>query len=82
MKLGHEAEIEHFRAEVRRFVEANRPAVKGTRKAGVRAPEADDMPALRRWTAKLFEAGYVGADWPIESGGAGTEDPLRATVVG
>jgi alkylation response protein AidB-like acyl-CoA dehydrogenase len=51
-------------------------------KAGVRAPDAEDIPALRTWTALLFEAGYVGADWPTEWGGAGTKDALRATVVG
>ena len=82
MKLSQDAAIESFRAEVRRFIDTHRPAVKAARKAGVRAPEAGDIPALRQWTARLFEAGYLGRDWPTEWGGAGADDPLRAAAVG
>ncbi|WP_432246499.1 acyl-CoA dehydrogenase family protein [Mycolicibacterium sp. ELW1] len=82
MKLDHDPQIEEFRLEVRTFIDANRPSVQTMRKAGVRAPEADDIPALRKWTAQLFEAGYYGDDWPAEWGGSATADPLRATVVG
>jgi alkylation response protein AidB-like acyl-CoA dehydrogenase len=82
MRLDHDPEIERYRAEVRRFLDTNRPAVKAAGKAGVRAPEAEDVPALRDWTARLFEAGYVGDDWPTEWGGTGTRDALRAAVVG
>jgi alkylation response protein AidB-like acyl-CoA dehydrogenase len=82
MRLDHDPQIEEFRAEVRRFIDANRPSVQTAHKAGVRAPEPDDIPALRKWTAQLFEAGYYGDDWPCEWGGTGTTDPLRATVVG
>jgi alkylation response protein AidB-like acyl-CoA dehydrogenase len=82
MRLDHDPQIEEFRAAVRRFIDANRPSVQTVRKAGVRAPEPDDIPALRKWTAQLFEAGYYGDDWPLEWGGTGTTDPLRATVVG
>jgi alkylation response protein AidB-like acyl-CoA dehydrogenase len=85
MKLDNDPEIEHFRAEVRRFIETNRPAMtaeKTVRKTGVRAPDAGDIPALRTWTGQLFDAGYFGGDWPAEWGGKGAADPLRATVVG
>lgn len=82
MKLEQDPEIDQFRAEVRAFLEKHRPPVRTMGKAGVRAPEAEDIPALRAWTAQLFEAGYVGADWPAEWGGIGTKDTLRATVVG
>lgn len=82
MRLDHDPEIEAFRAEVRGFIEANRPLVQTMRKAGVRAPEPDDIPALRKWTARLFEAGYYGNDWPVEWGGTGNSDPLHAMVVG
>jgi len=82
MKLEQDPEIERFRSEVRDFLEKHRPPVRTMGKAGVRAPEAEDIPALRTWTAQLFEAGYVGADWPVEWGGVGTKDALRATVVG
>jgi alkylation response protein AidB-like acyl-CoA dehydrogenase len=82
MKLEQDPELDQFRAEVRDFLEKHRPAVRTKGRAGTRAPEAEDIPALRTWTARLFEAGYVGADWPAEWGGAGTKDALRATVVG
>jgi alkylation response protein AidB-like acyl-CoA dehydrogenase len=82
MKLDQDPEIEQFRGEVRRFIDTHRPAVHKVRKAGVRAPEPDDIPGLRTWTAQLFEAGYYGGDWPVEWGGTGDVDPLRTTVVG
>jgi alkylation response protein AidB-like acyl-CoA dehydrogenase len=82
MKLDQDPEIEQFRGEVRRFIDTRRPAVHTVRKAGVRAPEPEDIAALRTWTAQLFEAGYYGGDWPVEWGGTGTADPLRTTVVG
>jgi alkylation response protein AidB-like acyl-CoA dehydrogenase len=82
MKLEQDPEIDQFRAEVRGFLEKHRPTVRTKGRAGTRAPEAEDIPALRSWTARLFEAGYVGADWPAEWGGVGTKDALRATVVG
>jgi hypothetical protein len=52
--------------EVRGFVESHRPAAHTMGRAGVRAPDAEGIPALRKWTAQLFDAGYVGADWPVE----------------
>ena len=82
MKLDQDPEIEQFRGEVRRFIDTHRPAVHAVRKAGVRAPEPDDIAALRKWTAQLFAAGYYGGDWPVEWGGTGNADPLRTTVVG
>jgi len=82
MQLVIDHEIERLRAEVRAFIEANRPALKTPPKAGVRAPEPDDIPVLREWTRQLFAAGYVGADWPTEWGGSGAADPVRAAVAG
>ena len=82
MKLEQDPEIDRFRTEVRDFLDKHRPVVRTKGRAGTRAPEAADIPALRSWTARLFEAGYVGADWPSEWGGVGTKDALRATVVG
>ncbi|WP_067662422.1 acyl-CoA dehydrogenase family protein [Nocardia miyunensis] len=81
MRLDHDPETEWFRAEVRRFLEGHRPAVKTQHRSGVRAPDPEDIPALRKWTAQLFEAGYLGSDWPTEWGGTGRADPVRATVV-
>ncbi|MCW2687700.1 MAG: acyl-CoA dehydrogenase protein [Mycobacterium sp.] len=81
MKLDQDPEIDQFRSEVTDFIETHRPAVQTMGRAGVRAPDPDDIPALRKWTAQLFEAGYVGADWPAEWGGGGRKDPIRAMVV-
>jgi alkylation response protein AidB-like acyl-CoA dehydrogenase len=82
MQLHQDPEIDQFRTEVRGFIGTHRPVVHTMRRAGVRAPEPADVPALRAWTAQLFTAGYVGADWPTEWGGNGARDPLRALVVG
>jgi alkylation response protein AidB-like acyl-CoA dehydrogenase len=84
MKLVIDDELERLRLEVRAFIAANRPALKTAAKAGVRAPEPDDIPALREWARELFAAGYIGGDWPTEWGGTppGTSDPVRAAVVG
>jgi alkylation response protein AidB-like acyl-CoA dehydrogenase len=73
-------ELEEFRAEVREFVRAHAPGFKV--RAGVRSPEDEgELKALMRWTADLFEAGYLGADWPVEYGGVAGHDPMRDVVV-
>jgi alkylation response protein AidB-like acyl-CoA dehydrogenase len=82
MKLDHDAGIDQFRMEVRQFIEAFRPVLVTPGKAGVRAPDPADIPALQQWTGRLFAAGYFGADWPAEWGGSGRHDPLRASVIG
>ncbi len=80
MDLEFSDDLEALRAEVRRFVAEKMPVVKF--KAGVaRAPEPEELPALRRWCADLFEAGYLGADWPAEWGGRPDRDPLEDFVV-
>ncbi len=73
-------ELEEFRAEVREFVKAHAPRSKV--RAGVRSPEDEgELKALMRWTADLFDAGYLGADWPVEYGGTAGHDPMRDVVV-
>jgi alkylation response protein AidB-like acyl-CoA dehydrogenase len=79
MRLEVPAELEAFRKQVRAFVEDHLPGPKT--KAGVRAPEAELLPAIRRWTAALFEAGYLGIDWPAEYGGRPAAHPLEQFVV-
>ena len=73
------ADLEAYRSEVRAFIEEHAPRIRLRR--GVRAPEPEDVPALRRWTAKLYEAGYFGADWPEAWGGRGVSDPERQVIV-
>ncbi|OWY81476.1 MULTISPECIES: acyl-CoA dehydrogenase family protein [Rhodococcus] len=82
MDYGLTPELEQFRKEVREFVETHKPDVPV--KAGVRsADDADELAALKEWTRKLFEAGYIGADWPERYGGAGAaHSPEKDVVVG
>ncbi|MYQ35428.1 acyl-CoA dehydrogenase [Streptomyces sp. SID4956] len=67
MRLETSPELGAFRDRVRAFVAANSPGVKP--RTGVRAPEPEQVPAIRAWTAALFEAGFLGAEWPQEYGG-------------
>ncbi|MFI9834701.1 acyl-CoA dehydrogenase family protein [Streptomyces sp. NPDC051913] len=79
MRLESMPELEAFRRKVRAFVAEHAPGVK--RHSGVRAPEAALMPAIREWTAKLYEAGLLGIDWPAEYGGRPDAHPLEPSVV-
>ncbi len=74
-------ELEAFRAQVRAFVAEHAPAIPP--RAGVRSAENEaELKALKEWTARLFEAGYVGADWPTEYGGRDDRSAEHGIVVG
>ncbi|MFE9924527.1 acyl-CoA dehydrogenase family protein [Streptomyces sp. NPDC005774] len=79
MRLESTPELEAFRSKVRAFVAEHAPGVK--RHAGVRAPDPGLMPAIREWTARLYEAGFLGIDWPAEYGGRPDAHPLEPFVV-
>lgn len=79
MRLDPTPELEAFREKVRAFVAEHAPGVKTH--SGVRAPEPALMPAIREWTAKLYEAGLLGIDWPVEYGGRRDAHPLEPFVV-
>ena len=79
MRLEPTPELEAFRQKVRAFVAQHAPGVK--RHSGVRAPEPGLMPTIREWTAKLYEAGLLGIDWPTEYGGRPDAHPLEPSVV-
>ena len=81
MEFGAGTPLEEFREQVRAFVAAHAPGYKV--RSGVRSPEdAAELKELQNWTARLYMAGYVGADWPAEYGGVHGHDPLRDFVVG
>jgi alkylation response protein AidB-like acyl-CoA dehydrogenase len=81
VEYGMGPELETFRAELRAFVAEHAPAI--PRRAGVRSAENDaELKALKQWTARLFDAGYVGADWPAEFGGRDDRSAEHAIVVG
>lgn len=74
-------ELEAFRAQVRAFIAEHAPAIPP--RAGVRSAENEaELKALKDWTARLFDAGYVGADWPTEFGGRDDRLAEHAIVVG
>lgn len=79
MRLESSPELAAFRKRVRAFVAEHAPGPKTH--AGVRAPDADMVPAIRRWTAQLFEAGLLGIDWPVEYGGRPDAHPLESHIV-
>ena len=81
MEYGMGPELEAFRAEVRDFVTRYAPQIPP--RAGVRSAENEaEFATLKEWTARLFEAGYVGMDWPIEYGGRDDRSAEYAIVVG
>jgi alkylation response protein AidB-like acyl-CoA dehydrogenase len=74
------ADLEAFRAEARAFIAGHAPRFR--QRAGVRSPETEqERDVLQRWTALLFERGYLGADWPVRHGGSAEHDPARDGVV-
>ena len=70
MDLSYSPDEEAFRARVRAWLAANVPA-----------PTArQDIEALRAWQRTLHAAGFVGASWPKEYGGAGLSDMEQAIL--
>ena len=79
MRLESTPELDAFRATVRAFVAEHAPGLK--QHAGVRSPEPELVPAIRAWTAKLYEAGFLGIHWPAPYGGRPGAHPLESFVV-
>jgi alkylation response protein AidB-like acyl-CoA dehydrogenase len=62
---------EGFRKEVRAWLERHVPDdLRGKSFAASRA-DKDEVKRLRAWQKTMYEAGYVGMDWPVEFGGKG-----------
>src|ERR671915_1198645 len=71
MNFDFTAEQEEFRKEVRQWLERNLPDdLRGHGFAATRADRAQ-VDRLRAWQRTMYEAGYVGMDWPREFGGRG-----------
>ena len=66
-------EIAEFRAEVRAWAEANKPADPGFKlpQTFLEVESDRQFDFLRSWQRKVYEAGYLGLDWPAEYGGRG-----------
>lgn len=75
-----DAALSAFRDEVRAFIAAHAPPIEA--REGHRAPvDAAQEAQLRAWFASLFDAGFIGADWPVEYGGRSDHHPLHDRVV-
>lgn len=75
-----DAQLTEFRNRIRAYIVEHAPAVAA--REGHRAPETVEQEAqLRTWFAGLFEAGFAGADWPVEYGGRGDHHPLHDRIV-
>ena len=70
MDLTYTAEEEAFRSEVAAWLKANAPG----------AHERGNVDALRAWQKRLYAAGYLGAGWPVEFGGAGLTGMQQAIL--
>jgi alkylation response protein AidB-like acyl-CoA dehydrogenase len=69
-----------FRDRVRAFIAEHAPPIEA--REGHRAPvDAAQEAQLRTWFAALFDAGFVGADWPVEHGGRADHHPLHDRIV-
>lgn len=81
MEYGTGPELQAFRAEVRQFIATHAPAIPP--RAGVRSAEdAHENELLNQWAARLYQAGYAGADWPAEYGGRNGWTTEHGVVVG
>ncbi|CAM3136706.1 acyl-CoA dehydrogenase family protein [Mycobacterium colombiense] len=75
-----DTQLAEFRERVRAHIARHAPAIEA--REGHRAPETAEQEArLRAWFAGLFEAGFVGADWPVENGGRADHHPLHDRIV-
>jgi alkylation response protein AidB-like acyl-CoA dehydrogenase len=66
-----------FRRDVRAWIAANKPAHPGFKlpQSFLEVESERQFDFLRAWQRKVFDAGYLGLDWPAEYGGKG--DPLK-----
>ena len=75
-------EIAEFRREVRAWIQANRPPDPGFKlpQSFLEVESRQQFEFLREWQRKVYEAGYLGLDWPAEYGGRGDPRGLQRIV--
>ncbi|HXZ85318.1 MAG TPA: acyl-CoA dehydrogenase family protein [Myxococcota bacterium] len=66
-------EHEQLRAEVRAWIARHHPGDPGWKlpQSALEVAEDRQLAWLRDWQRELYDAGYVGAEWPSEYGGGG-----------
>ena len=67
------AELEDFRAEVRAWAQRSRPSQPDFElpQSPLAVTSEDQFDYLRSWQARVYDAGFVGTEWPVEYGGGG-----------
>jgi len=71
MDFDFSEQEEAFRKQVRGWLEANVPdELRGRSFTATRA-DREEVRRLRAWQKRMYEAGFVGLDWPPEFGGRG-----------
>jgi alkylation response protein AidB-like acyl-CoA dehydrogenase len=74
------SDLDEFRRRLRAHIVGHAPPFRG--KTGTRTPaNAEQAEVLRRWSASLYEHGFVGGNWPVEYGGREDADPDEGLVV-
>jgi len=68
MKLSFDASVEQFRADFLTWLEANRPTDEEMA-AEPALSSGHSPPWARRWTRRMFDAGWLVPGWPPELGG-------------
>jgi alkylation response protein AidB-like acyl-CoA dehydrogenase len=60
-------DYDEYRAQLRAFIAARKPTLKGKQRSGLRVPDdADDVAAMRAWVRALHDAGYRLARFSLE----------------
>ena len=74
--------MDELRAEVRAWIAANHPGDPGFKlpQSALEVAEDRQFDWLRDWQRKLYDAGYVGAEWPREYGGGGRERGAQRVI--
>jgi alkylation response protein AidB-like acyl-CoA dehydrogenase len=75
VQLTVSPELAAYQARARSFIAEHAPAIH--KRPGTRSPSSDQLPVLRAWWASLFDAGFLGRDWPTEWGGDSSHTPLH-----
>jgi len=74
--------MEKLREEVRAWIAANHPGDPGWKlpQSALEVAEDRQFDWLRAWQRKLYDAGYVGAEWPQDYGGGGRERGTQRVI--
>jgi len=74
--------LSEFRAEVAAWIAANKPAPPGFKlpQSFLEVESDEQFEYLRAWQRKVYDAGYLGFDVPVEYGGQGVDRHKQAIV--